>query len=105
MVFVERLVDASDLGQCAGIEQMTFSRFKIGPLRFQIIQCRERVRRTIETELRLRFAQCLDRLATHRQCENVTVVALGFVEPPDLQTLGRERVAVRDGVAAGEPVG
>jgi hypothetical protein len=30
---------------------------------------------------------------------------LGFVEPPDPQAFGCERITVGDGVAAGEPVG
>jgi hypothetical protein len=89
----------------SGHEQMTFGRFKIGPLRFQSVQCRERVRRTIETELRLRLAQRVGRFATHRQCEDMIVVPLGFVEPPDPQTFGCKCLAVGDGVAAGEPVG
>ena len=46
---------------------MSLGRFEIGPLLLQIIQRRERIRKTIETELRLRLAQRVGRLPAHRQ--------------------------------------
>src|SRR3977135_3897456 len=84
---------------------MPFGRFKIGPLLLQIIQRRERIRWAIETELSLRLAQRIGRFAPHRQCEDVMVMTLGFVEPPDPQTFSCKRMAGGDGVTPGEPVG
>lgn len=105
MVLLKRLINASDFGQCPCIEQMALGRLKIRPALLQIVQRRQRVGRTIASELGLRLAECVGRFTAHRQVDDVIVMPLGFVKSRDVQTLGSKRSAVGNRIGTGEPIG
>ena len=102
MIFLQRLVDAPEVGKRAGIEQVSLGRLEIGPALLQVIHRRQCIGRTFPSELSLRLAERIDRLGSHRQRQNVIVMALGFVEPADPFTLDRKRRAICNRVRIAE---